>query len=253
MSWTASDASLKALLEELAGSGSPVDLSVADTEVENEKVEIEQTGGIIESELFLLEDGRVACMAHIAVTNQTSRPIDLIDVRLPAPWDDSLFEWLMPGEVKFHTKKGLCSHLLYRFPGHGPEFEFREVINQPLLERRKLPGKSRLEGSLLGIGGLMPDELSHGQLVPMSLTITGSDHAEYSTTITFWTDQLLARAKTVRGTRTSIFAKPAEQGAMRPRDVPPTAPVRAGQPPASNRFKFGEARLRRRSAPRPIG
>ena len=71
MNKTASNARLKASLEELAQLGSPVDLSVAVTEVENEKVEIEQVGGINESHLFELQDGRVACMADIAVTNQT--------------------------------------------------------------------------------------------------------------------------------------------------------------------------------------
>ena len=82
MNKTALNARLKASLEELARLGSPVDLSVAVTEVENEKVEIEQVGGVFESHLFELQDGRVACIADIAVTNQTSRTIDLIDVEL---------------------------------------------------------------------------------------------------------------------------------------------------------------------------
>ena len=99
MSKIASNAKLKALLYELARSGSPVDLSVADTEAENEKVEIDQIGGVIESQLFELEDGRVACIADIAVTNQTARSIDLVDVELRATWEDSLFEWLTPRQV----------------------------------------------------------------------------------------------------------------------------------------------------------
>ena len=52
-----SNARLKASLEELARFGCPVDLSVALTGVENEKVQIEQVGGIHESHIFELEDG----------------------------------------------------------------------------------------------------------------------------------------------------------------------------------------------------
>ena len=112
MNKTASNARLKASLEELARFGCPVDSSVAVTEVENEKVEIEQVGGIIESHLFELEDGRVACMAYIAVTNQTARTIDVVDVELRATWDDSVFQWLTPTQVKFYTraKRALQPH-----------------------------------------------------------------------------------------------------------------------------------------------
>src|ERR1035441_2235932 len=56
MNKTASNARLKASLEELAGLGSPVDLSVVDMEVENEKVEIEQVGGMLESHIFQLQN-----------------------------------------------------------------------------------------------------------------------------------------------------------------------------------------------------
>ena len=152
MNRTASNARLKALLEELAQLGSPVDLSVAVTEVENEKVEIEQVGGINESRLFELEDGRVAYMADIAVTNQTARTIDVVDVELRAPWDDSLFQWLTPLQVKSQGRaKRDCSHSVYQFPGEpGLQFEYGEVINHHLVERRKLPGKRRLEGLALG-------------------------------------------------------------------------------------------------------
>lgn len=235
MNKTASNARLKASLEDLARFGCPVDLSVAVTAVENEKVEIEQVGGIHESHIFQLQDRRVACMADIALTNHAARTIDVIDVELRAPWDNSLFEWLLPRQVKFQTRaKPDCSHSVYQFPGGGPEFEYREVINHHLLERKKLPGKRRLEGWLLGIGGLMPTGLRHGQWLDMPLTIIGSDHAEYSTTIRLWTERLQARTKIVK-TRTSFSAKLGKEETMLARDITRNAPLPTSQPPASNR------------------
>ena len=91
---------LRASLEEFAQFGCPVDSSVAVTAAENERVEIEQVGGILESQVFELPDRRVAYMAYIAVTNQRARSIDVIDVELRTPWDNRLFQWLLPTEVK---------------------------------------------------------------------------------------------------------------------------------------------------------
>ena len=44
----------------------------------------------------------------------------------------------------------------------------------------------------------MPDNLVHGELVEMSLTIIGADHAEYSASIRFWTERLLVRPTIVK-------------------------------------------------------
>ena len=52
----------------------------------------------------------------------------------------------------------------------------------------------------------MPVELHRGEPLDVTLTIIGSDHAEYSTTIRLWTERLQARPKIVKP-RTSIFAK----------------------------------------------
>lgn len=234
MNKTASNARLKASLEELARFGCPVDPSVAVTEVENEDVEIDQVGWIHASHIFQMADRRVGCMFYIAVTNQRARTIDVIDVEARTPWDNRRLEWLLPSHVKFQTaKKRDCSPLVYRFPGSGPEFGFDEVVNRYLVERRKLPGRCRLEGWLLGIGGLMPDNLVHGDWLYIPLKIIGADHAEYSTKIHLWTERLLAWPKIVKP-RTSIFAELLEEEAMRPREVTDAEPLPASQPPASN-------------------
>ena len=233
MNKIAEQARLRASLEESARFGSPVDLSVADTEVEDGKVQIEQVGWVHGSHLFELQDGRVACMVDIAVTNQTSRTIHVVDVELRATWEDSFFEWLLPVEIHSHAKRD-CSYSVYRFPGPGPEFACKEVINHHLLERRRLPAKLPLEGWLLGIGGLMPPGLHHGQWQDMRLTIIAADHAEYSTTLRLWTERLLARTK-IGKTRTSIFAKLVEEEAVRARDITCIAALPASSPPAWNR------------------
>jgi hypothetical protein len=236
MNKTASNARLKASLEELEGFGCSVDLSVAVTAVENKKVEIAQVGGVFESQIFQLQDRRVAFIADIAVTNQTSRTIDVIDVELRTPWDNWLFEWLTPFQVKSQGRaKRESSHSVYQFQGEcGLQWEYSEVINHRLLERKKLPGNRRLEGLLLGIGRFMPDNLVHGELLEMSLTIIGADYAEYSEPIRLWTERLYAQTKIVK-TRTSVFAELLEEEAMLSQDVTRTAPP-ADQLPASNRI-----------------
>jgi hypothetical protein len=236
MNKIAEQARLRASLEELARFGSPVDLSVADPRNENEKVEIEQLGGPLESRAFELPNRRIGYMAYIAVTTHRTRTTHVIDLELRTPWDDPFFQWLLPSRVNFlSSAKRARSQLVYEFPSEpGLVFPYDEVINHHLLERRKLPGNCPLEGWLLGIGGLMPDNLVHGELLEMSLTIIGADHAEYSASIRLWTERLLARTKIMKP-RTSIFAKLGEEEAMLARDVTGTAPLPASQPPASNR------------------
>jgi hypothetical protein len=234
MNKIAEQARLKASLEELARFGSPVDSTVADLRIENEKVEVEQLGGPFESQILELPTGCVAYMVDIAVTNQTSRTIDLIEVELRTPWDDNFFQWLQPEPFKFqlHGKRGR-SHSVYHFAETELRFTSEQVINRNLVELRKVR-KGRQEGLLLAIGGRMPAGLRHGQELDMPLTIIGSDHAEYSTTLRLWTERLLARPKVVK-TRTSIFAKLVEEEAVRARDVTCIAALPASSSPASNR------------------
>jgi hypothetical protein len=171
MNKIAEQARLKASLEELARFGSPVDSTVADLRIENEKVEVEQLGGPFESQILELPTGCVAYMVDIAVTNQTSRTIDLIEVELRTPWDDNFFQWLQPEPFKFqlHGKRGR-SHSVYHFAETELRFTSEQVINRNLVELRKL-GKGRQEGLLLAIGGRMPAGLRHGQELDMPLTI----------------------------------------------------------------------------------
>jgi len=235
MNKTASSRTFRASLEELARLGSPVDLSVADMEVENEKVEIEQVGWVHGSRLFELQDGRVACMADIAVTNQTSRTIDLIEVELRTPWDDRLFEWLTPVQVQSQGRsKKRNSYRVYPFPGKNElQLQYSEVLNHRLFESKKLPGKRRFEGWLLGIGGVMPAGLRHGQWLAMPLTIITVD-STYETTIRVSTERLPARPAVVNPRR-RIFSKLMKENAELGGDVTSTTALPAGLPPASHR------------------
>lgn len=234
----AEQARLRASLEGLARSGCPVDVSVADTKVENGKVEIDQVGGVCESHIFDLEDGHVACMADIAVTNQTGRSIDVVDFELRATWDNSLFELLTPHQVKLQGRaKRRSRYVVYQFPGkYGLELEYGAVINHHFLERKRLPPKRQLAGWLLGIGRRMPAGLRHGEMQDVHLKIIGADHAEYATTIHLWTDRSQVQTKIVKK-RESIFAKPVVERATPAQGVSRIAPIPASQPPASNRSK----------------
>lgn len=183
-------AELRASLAELREAGSPVDVSVAAQISEREKVEIEQQGGIHDSMVLELEDGRVAVMADILVTNRTSRTINGIDIELEAPWGEKCWEWLMPTRKCVGRGKQSFSFQLYKFPGKGGwEFGSDDVINHRLIEVGKLPSGRPLSGWLMGIGGRMPAELCHGQWQDFSLAIFGPNHTEYRETIRLWTDR----------------------------------------------------------------
>jgi hypothetical protein len=232
MSQNASNPSLKASLEELARFGCPVDLSVAVTEVENDKVEIEQVGGEIESQVFELQDGRIAYMIRIAVTNWTPRTIDVVKVELLPRWDDSFFQWLHPYKIKL-VPRAENRQLVYQFPGSPMLWWPDDVINHQLLEQRRLPGKRRLDGYLFAIGGPMPAELRHGQRIDMPLVITAAAYGEYPTTIQVWTNRISAIERIVKP-RISLSPRGRTEEAMRPVDVTRITPS-VGQVPASNR------------------
>jgi len=193
-------AELRTTLEELSRFGSPVDLSVATKAGTKEKVEIVQVGGIHDSMIFELQDGRIACAAAIAVTNLTSRTIYGIDVELRTTWGDTQWDWLQPRRIdSLGRAKGEYGYLEYRLPGKcGLQLEYDQVINHFLFERQRLPSRRPLDGFLVGIGGLMPSELRHGQWLELTVAIIGPDHTEYAKTIHLRTERLEARPKVVK-------------------------------------------------------
>jgi hypothetical protein len=88
---TATRTDLRAALQELARAGSPVDLSVSDSDRENEKLEITQVGGQVESSIFELPDGRAACRIYVRLTNHTSRTLHTLGVELRTSWEHDSF------------------------------------------------------------------------------------------------------------------------------------------------------------------
>ena len=94
MQKTLSRSRLAVSLRALADSGSPVDISVADTEHGCADVEIEQVGGVHETMVFDLDDGRAAYIMDLLITNQMPRPFRCRDIEPRMSWPDSEFEWL---------------------------------------------------------------------------------------------------------------------------------------------------------------
>jgi len=189
-----SNEKFQAKLQELARFGSPVDLSVADVPRHREKMEIEQVGGIYNSQCFELEDGRFGCMVDVVVTNQTARMIHLVDVQLRSRFVDDRWSWLQPrrfNSIGRNAERGDRGYLAYRFPGKcGLELPYETVINHSLFEARRLPSKLPVEGWLLGIGGQMPAELEHGRFLRMTVVIVAADHSEYKEPVLLWTARL---------------------------------------------------------------
>jgi len=130
---------LSASLREMAAVGIPVDLSVAELDVE-----IKQVGGLHGNMVFDLPDRRAGCIIDLLIVNQTSRPIPFRDVELRPPWSNSEFEWLPdPRDVGRDPFN-------YNFPGKGaPKLPREKVMNHVLLDRRILKPGSQVEGWLL--------------------------------------------------------------------------------------------------------
>jgi len=172
----------RGLLEQLASTGSPVDLSVAD-DLERQGLEIQQTGGIYDSKLFELESGRLGFIASLALTNLNARSIQVVDLQLRSTHIDDWFDWLQPRELRSSRYSKKC-YPAYLFPGrHELPLPFAEVLNHILLDGGLLRAKRRHDGWLLGVGGLMPAGLAHGQCLGLTIAIIGSDHSEYTQTL----------------------------------------------------------------------
>ena len=174
-------ANLRASLNELLQAGCPVDPSVAPEPagpLAQEKLEIEQFGGPLETAIFELDNGRTGLRATIAITNHTARPIDLREVRVSTLGDPYGWDWLHPQSVPCRDKRfRKSSYQAYVFPGmNGLQLQPEEVLNNILFERRRVPAKRRLEGWLLGVGGIFPQNLPKGKLLKLSLVLVRRPH-----------------------------------------------------------------------------
>src|SRR5205809_5351130 len=87
-------------LRELQELGCTVDISVAAAQFGSCHMEIQQSGGIHDSKVFELEDGRTGWMVDLEICNLTSRSIYIVQVDLRFPWEtnDSI-EWLIPHTI----------------------------------------------------------------------------------------------------------------------------------------------------------
>jgi hypothetical protein len=189
---------LEASLKELARLGSPVDLEVAETRSQTRKVEIEQQGGLPDSMIFSLPDGRTGYIFDVSVTNQTSRVMYVADIDLLVPWEGGV-EWLLPRTFTSRDRRNkTTTYELYEFPGkNGFEFDTDVVINHQLQEGKKLHPQRPVSGLLLAIGGMMP-ELFHGGWVRPTFVITTSDHADYRQELCLWTDHAESRTRAAK-------------------------------------------------------
>jgi hypothetical protein len=196
---TRNHSNLAASLRECAALGSPVDLSAADIEDEHGGIEIEQSGGILESSIFELPGGLTGYMVYLVVTNQTSRTIYCRDVELRVFWEDSMFQWIPdPRKMQGYEE--------YRFPGRGsPEFPREQVINHALLNNGALTPRRPWEGWLLATGSPMPDSVRDAQELAATLAILGSNRAEYTATIRLRTERITVKPKCPTSSTSHLF------------------------------------------------
>jgi hypothetical protein len=194
---------VSALLRKLSQLGSPVDLSVAEEEVEEAKVEIVQAGAVYGSSIFELIDGRAGYVLSVDIVNRTSRPIYCPEIELRMLWSDPEFTWL-PDPHKSHRNVHY-----YSFPGKGaPEFPRNEVLNHAVLwESGALQPRVPYQGQLLAVGGPMPSHLRTGEEVEATLVIVASDRTEYSETILLFAERCAAKPES-RKRKGSLYEGP---------------------------------------------
>lgn len=205
--------SLGARLRALAAAGSTVDCSVALPPEEDPDVEIYLVGGVHESMVFELPDGRAGYILDLEIINQTSKAIYCLpETELRMPWEDASFSWLPdPKETGrttsyFVRKNGRRERInvaseSYCFSG-GAQLEYpRElVLNHILLKGCTLQPGCPLTGLLLATGRPMPRDVRHGQWLETTLALIASDHREYNAKIRLWTERLEVKQK--RATKT---------------------------------------------------
>jgi len=195
---------VSALLRKLSQLGSPVDLSVAEEEVEEAKVEIVQAGPVYGSSIFELRDGRAGYILGVDIVNRTSRPIYCPEIELRVLWSDPEFTWLSDPH-KSHRNVHY-----YSFPGKGaPEFPRDQVLNHAVLwESGALQPRVPYQGQLLAVGGLMPRHLRTGEEVEATLVIVASDRTEYSEKILLFAERYAAKRES-RKRKGSLYEGPA--------------------------------------------
>jgi len=183
---------LRYALQELAESGSPVDLSVTE---ENYCLQIQQVGGLSDSIIFDLPNHRAGFILDLEIVNRRPKTIYLLDLELQLPWEDPWFQWLPdPGTQNHNARKAQGKNLKrmrmqspprYCFPSSdGPEYSRDEVLNHHLAENGKLTQKP-MRGVLLAIGGRMPDSLLNGSFLKASLVLRNVQGIAHRGAVTF--------------------------------------------------------------------
>jgi hypothetical protein len=196
---------LSVSLRKLNQLGSPVDLSVADEEEEQAKLEIAQAGSVYGSSIFELEDGRAGYAFCVDIVNHASRPIYGPQFELRRAWQDPDFEWLPDPRDRHRNARNY-----YSFPGKGaPEFPRSQVLNHLLLlENGVLQPRVPYQGYLLAVGGPMPQHLHHGAEVEPTLVVTTPGRTEYLEPIVLFTDRCSVKPK-LRRKESSLYEGPA--------------------------------------------
>jgi hypothetical protein len=198
------------LVSELRDVGVITGTALTEAEAPRKEILIEQVGAMIESQVFRLARGQVGYMMSIAVTNQSQRGVDVIAVELRTNWEQRFFQWLQPvslGPSASRAKKEPTRDV-YRFPGTEVWYERNQVINERLLESRRLPAKRRLEGVLLAIGSDIPFQLINTESEEVTLAITTVD-CEESAKLQLWIDRTELPEKSMP--RRKLFPKPKEE------------------------------------------
>ena len=125
--------------------------------------------------------------------HRTGKGIYPLEVELSTSWGECITDWLGPSEVLLRRREPDSHYLAYRFP-KAREVAHDEVLNHHILHRGKLVPRRPFEGYLVAKGEPMPADIKHGQRHELDLTIIGSDHTEYTQTISFWVDRVVPRA-----------------------------------------------------------
>jgi hypothetical protein len=164
---------------------------------------IRQVNGQLDSRAFDLR-GATAFIIDVVITFKISG-FAFAGFDLKLPWNGP-FRWLdEPVEVVDYPA-------VYRFGGrYAPEFEKDEVLNHRADVQRIWSQGDSLKGVLLGIGDEpIPEQVKHGMMIPVSLTVYDQFWQEYHSSISLWADrsEKLRPARSVISRRGRLFDRP---------------------------------------------
>lgn len=175
--------------------GRPIHIPEDDGEARclpSDALQVRQTGGVIESSVFDWGNG-TGVKIYIVITSKVAG-LAVSHIELELPWKQTYFYWLE--DPKVIDGRSQC----YRFAGDtNLEFGRDLVINHRLEVTRPFSAGESAKGFLLGFGfDSIPDEFSHGTMIPAFVIFYDQLGRNFRAPVELWADRSQKNLRSVR-------------------------------------------------------